>query len=86
MGRLLLPSLDDVLDVLLDCSRGRALGPDVIPVEVVLVGGLPAAKLLRGLVGANWTQRRSPLCWKKVAASFTFLRRDVAQPSVRHYD
>ena len=57
MGRLILPSLDDVLDALLVCSRGRALGPDAIPIELVIVGGLPAARLLRGLVGANWSQR-----------------------------
>ena len=29
------PTLDELLDVLLDSSRGRALGLDAVPIEVV---------------------------------------------------
>ena len=61
---LQIPSLDDTSDVLMDCSRGRALGPDVLPIEVVQIGGLPAARLMQGLVVASWSQKRSALCWK----------------------
>ena len=47
-----------------DSKRGRALGPDTAPIELVRVGGVPAAKLLHGVIAASWTQTRSPLCWK----------------------
>ena len=57
VGRITSPSLDDVIVVLLACSCRRVLGPDVIPIEVVIVGGLLVVKLLHGLVGASWAQR-----------------------------
>ena len=58
------PSLDELLDVILDSSRGRAIGTDAIPIEVIQVGGLPAASLVHSLILACWAQTRSPLRWK----------------------
>ena len=42
------------------------LGPKCngLPIEVVQIGGLPAARLVNGLVAACWSRTRSPLCWK----------------------
>ena len=57
------PTLDHTFDVILDSKRGRALGPDSAPIELVQIGGLPAASLLHGLVIACWSQNKSPLCW-----------------------
>ena len=61
---LALPSLDELLDVIWACSRGKALGPDAIPVELILAGGLPAGKLVHGLICACWLQSELPLSWK----------------------
>ena len=59
-----LPSLDDVLDRLMASAKGKALGPDSIPIELVISGGLPAATLVHSLVVTSWRQRRPPLGWR----------------------
>ena len=59
-----LPSLDDVLDRLMASAKGKALGTDSLPIELVIAGGLPAAKLVHNLVVGSWRQRRPPLGWK----------------------
>ena len=58
------PTLDDVIDYIQQYKRGQALGTDLIPVELLLAGGLPAAVLLHRLVTACWQQLRVPLLWK----------------------
>ena len=58
------PTLDEVLDVLRVCSRGKALGPDAVPVELVIAGGLIAARLVHALISGCWLQREAPLSWK----------------------
>jgi hypothetical protein len=35
------PTFDEVLDTLRMCSRGKAMGPGVVLIELNLVGGLP---------------------------------------------
>ena len=60
-----LPSLDDVLDRLMASAKGKALGPESIPIELVILGGLPAARLVHSLVVGSWRQRRPPwLAWR----------------------
>ena len=58
------PTFDEVLDALRVCSRGKAMGPDVIPIELILVGGLLAAFLLYRLIVDCWFQCEAPLYWK----------------------
>ena len=70
---LWIPSLHQTLDSLLVSRRGRALRPDVAPIELVQVVGLPAAVLLHGLVAASCSQNRSRRVGK-VADLSTYLR------------
>ena len=56
-----LPSLDDMLDRLMGSAKGKSLGPDSIPLELFIAGGLPAARLVHSLVVCSWRQRRPPL-------------------------
>ena len=53
------PSLDCMLHVLRDSKRRRSIGPDAIPIELVQIGGHPAASLLHGLVVASWFQKKA---------------------------
>ena len=64
LSYLPLPSLDDVLDRLMASAKGKALGPDSIPIELVILGGLPAARLVHSLVVGSWKQRRPPFGWR----------------------
>ena len=61
---LLPPTLDEVIDVIMAYKRGKALGTDAIAMELIQLGGLPAAALLHGLICACWQQCQTPLCWK----------------------
>ena len=63
-GQLTPPSLDEVLDVLRCVAHGKALGPDATPIELIVAGGLPAARLVHALISACWLQRSAPLSWK----------------------
>ena len=58
------PTLDEVIDFVRKYQRGKALGTDLIPVELLLAGGLPVATLLHKLIVSCWLQRRVPLLWK----------------------
>ena len=58
------PSLDEVLHVLRACSKGKALGPNIVIIELVVLGGLPAARLLHGIIAACLLQGEAPLFWK----------------------
>ena len=59
-----LPSLDDVLDRLMASAKGQSIRAESIPTELVITGGLPAAKLVHSLIVSSWRQRRPPLGWK----------------------
>ena len=61
---LLPPTLDEVIDVIMAYKRGKALGTDAIAMELIQLGGLPAAALLHGLICACRQQCKTPLCWK----------------------
>ena len=63
-GQLTPPSLDEVLDVLRCVAHGKAVGPDATPIELIVAGGLPAARLVHALISACWLQRSAPLSWK----------------------
>ena len=60
-GSLAPPTFDEVLDMLRMCSRGKAMCPDVVPIELILVGGLPTAYLVYRLIVACWLQCEAPL-------------------------
>ena len=61
-GALQPPTLDAVLDTLLAANKGRELGPDAIPLELIVLGGLPAAKLLHVLIVPKQSQQQAPMC------------------------
>ncbi len=56
--------MDEAIDTIKACSRGKALGPDSIPIELLMRGGLPAAGFLHCLIVACWLQGEAPIGWK----------------------
>ena len=58
------PSLQQVLDVMNRMPRGKAVGVDGIPSELLRLGGLPAAAKIRDLVVSSRRWRRAPIARK----------------------
>ena len=56
--------MDEVLDLILSASRGKAPGVDGITKEVLGAGGRPMAMLLQPLFAGVYLQRALPIMWK----------------------
>ena len=61
---IVLPTVDEVLDLILSASRGKAPGVDGISAEVLEAGGRPMAMLLQPLFAGVCLQRALPIMWK----------------------
>ena len=64
MLELVPPTVDEVLDLILSASRGKAPGVDGITAEVLGAGGRPMAMLLQPLFARVCLQRALPIMWK----------------------
>ena len=58
------PTVDEVLDLILSASRGKAPSVDGISAEVLGAGGRPMAMLLQPLFASVCLQRALPIMWK----------------------
>ena len=63
------PTVDEVLDLILSASRGKAPGVDGITAELLGAGGRPMAMLLQPLFAGVCLQRALPIMWKRIMAT-----------------